>query len=167
MYICTFGFGIRPKARCFSGQIFGFGLKWKTYFRSFTVSLPRKNFVDWNFDENSRRFPMSSASPIGILDFNKDRGLTSNWRRRSKLAWTWCAIALAKAHEIHTVSFWNISLVCLLRNRSKKLGKLTVCWLQCLSLASMLASSWAASSCIYVLAWMINRRYFTMHLISL
>ena len=28
-YICTFGFGfgIRPKARCFSGQIFGFGLK--------------------------------------------------------------------------------------------------------------------------------------------
>ena len=37
-YICTFGFGfgIRPKARCFSGQIFGFGLKWKTYFRSFT-----------------------------------------------------------------------------------------------------------------------------------
>ena len=38
-YICTFGFGfgIRPKARCFSGQIFGFGLKWKPYFRSFTV----------------------------------------------------------------------------------------------------------------------------------
>ena len=37
-YICTFGFGfgIRPKARYFSGQIFGFGLKWKTYFRSFT-----------------------------------------------------------------------------------------------------------------------------------
>ena len=37
--ICTFGFGfgIRPKARSFSGQIFGFGLKWKTYFRSFTV----------------------------------------------------------------------------------------------------------------------------------
>ena len=36
--ICTFGFGfgIRPKARYFSGQIFGFGLKWKTYFRSFT-----------------------------------------------------------------------------------------------------------------------------------
>ena len=28
-YICTFGFGfgIPPKARCFSGQIFGFGLK--------------------------------------------------------------------------------------------------------------------------------------------
>ena len=25
--ICTFGFGIRPKARYFSGQIFGFGLK--------------------------------------------------------------------------------------------------------------------------------------------
>ena len=27
-YICTFGFGfgIRPRARCFSGQIFGFGL---------------------------------------------------------------------------------------------------------------------------------------------
>ena len=38
-YICTFGFGfgIRPKARCFSSFGFGFGLKWKTYFRSFTV----------------------------------------------------------------------------------------------------------------------------------
>ena len=38
-YICTFGFGFgfRPKARCFSGQIFGFGLKWKPYFRSFTA----------------------------------------------------------------------------------------------------------------------------------
>ena len=35
-YISTFGFGIRPKARCFSGQIFRFGLKWKTYLRSFT-----------------------------------------------------------------------------------------------------------------------------------
>ena len=36
--ICTFNFvfGIPPMARCFSGQIFGFGLKWKTYFRSFT-----------------------------------------------------------------------------------------------------------------------------------
>ena len=41
MYICTFGFrfGIRPKARCFSGQIFSFGLKWKTHFRSFTGDL--------------------------------------------------------------------------------------------------------------------------------
>ena len=36
-YICTFGFGIRSKARCFSG--FGFGLNWKTYFRSFTGIL--------------------------------------------------------------------------------------------------------------------------------
>ena len=38
--ICTFGFGfgIRPKARYFSGQIFGFGLKWKTYICSFTDS---------------------------------------------------------------------------------------------------------------------------------
>ena len=39
-YICTFGFGIRPKARCFFG--FGFGLKWKTYFRSFTDEDPVK-----------------------------------------------------------------------------------------------------------------------------
>ena len=38
-YICTFGFGIRPRARYFSGQIFGFGLKWKAYFRSFTEVL--------------------------------------------------------------------------------------------------------------------------------
>ena len=40
-YICTFGFGfgIRPKARCFSGFGFGFGLKWKTYFRSFTENV--------------------------------------------------------------------------------------------------------------------------------
>ena len=39
--ICTFGFGfgIWPKARCFSGQIFGFGLKWKTDFRSFTAKI--------------------------------------------------------------------------------------------------------------------------------
>ena len=36
-YICTFGFGfgIRPKARWFSG----FGLKWKTYFWSFGLIL--------------------------------------------------------------------------------------------------------------------------------
>ena len=39
-YICTFGFGIRSKARCFSGFGFGFGLKWKTYFRSFTAEIP-------------------------------------------------------------------------------------------------------------------------------
>ena len=41
MYIRTFGFGfgIRPKARCFSGQIFGFGLKSNAYFRSFTAIL--------------------------------------------------------------------------------------------------------------------------------
>ena len=38
-YICTFGygFGIRSKAKCFSGQIFGFSLKWKPCFRSFTA----------------------------------------------------------------------------------------------------------------------------------
>ena len=39
-YICTFGFGIRPKARCFSSFGFGFGLKRKTYFRSFTGYMP-------------------------------------------------------------------------------------------------------------------------------
>ena len=41
MYICTFGFGfdIRPKVRCSSGQIFGFGLKSKTYLRSFTATI--------------------------------------------------------------------------------------------------------------------------------
>ena len=40
-YICTFGFGfgIRPKTRCFSDFGFGFGLKWKTHFRSFTVKF--------------------------------------------------------------------------------------------------------------------------------
>ena len=44
-YICTFGFGfgIQPKARCFSGQIFG--LKWKTYFRSFTAVCPSVEFI--------------------------------------------------------------------------------------------------------------------------
>ena len=38
---CTFGFGfsIWPRARCFSGLIFGFGLKWKTYFWSFTGNI--------------------------------------------------------------------------------------------------------------------------------
>ena len=46
-YICTFGFGfgIRPKARCFSGFGFGFGLKWKTYFRSFTDSYPNPRII--------------------------------------------------------------------------------------------------------------------------
>ena len=29
-------------ARCFSGQIFGFGLKWKTYLRSFTAEIHQK-----------------------------------------------------------------------------------------------------------------------------
>ena len=29
-------FGIRPKTKCFSGQIFGLGLKWKTYLWSFS-----------------------------------------------------------------------------------------------------------------------------------
>ena len=37
--ICTLSFSIRPKTRRFSGQIFGFGLKWKTYFRSFTSAV--------------------------------------------------------------------------------------------------------------------------------
>ena len=51
MHICTFGFGFgfRPKARCFSGQIFGFGLKWKTYFRSFTGRQPYSSNIDETF----------------------------------------------------------------------------------------------------------------------
>ena len=32
-----FRFRLWYSARCFFGQIFGFGLKWKTYFRSFTA----------------------------------------------------------------------------------------------------------------------------------
>ena len=48
---CTFGFGfgIPPKARCFSGQIFNFDLKWNPYFQSFTGKI----IVIENFKENT------------------------------------------------------------------------------------------------------------------
>ena len=53
IWIFGFGFGIRPKARCFSGQIFGFGLKWKTYLRSFTVQgskLFQRFLLAWGYN---------------------------------------------------------------------------------------------------------------------
>ena len=67
-YICTFGFGFgfRPKARCFSGQIFGFGLKWKPYFRSFTAT--------WNvFLSLIGKIPFSLLwyFSIGCIKFSK------------------------------------------------------------------------------------------------
>ena len=65
-YICTFGFGfgIRPKARCFSSFGFGFGLKWKTCFQSFTGS-------------NSNR--LSIWFSVVFSDLPNSEGLTPLW----------------------------------------------------------------------------------------
>ena len=64
-YICTFGFGIRPKARCFSG----FGLKSKTYFRSFTVG----DLSPYTFDRYVNL--IQSVSPLDLKMLRRARDL--------------------------------------------------------------------------------------------
>ena len=85
-------------------------------FGNFEISLPRKSLFFYLFDWNYWRFPMSSASPDWNSGFLRPR-LKFKLKKKIK-AWTWCAITMAKAHEMHTVSFYKHFLH-LLSNKSE------------------------------------------------
>ena len=71
-------FRFRPKARCFSN--FGFGLKWKTYFRSFTAS---NNHHFYLFYSSNPKTVNSSPNDLKYNDY--DRNVAHPHRRACPL----------------------------------------------------------------------------------
>ena len=129
-YICTFGFGfgIRPKARCFSDQIFGFGLKWKTYFRSFTDT---HYWTQTNYGAGHTTHPRIWLSCYPIIKRNRN-GLDFRSAELSNLiskGFSWLELGLSLHHKAFAASWhcqWTREVFKIPKNISQWKTKLAV-----------------------------------------